>query len=60
MSKSFALSTWVLFILLVQSVNCAQFLNITSLSLSSAYLAAWSAPPPAILTVPLTSIYVSR
>ena len=47
----FALSTCVLFISLIQSVNGAQFLNITFLLLSPA--------PPATDIVPLTSIYAS-
>ena len=52
-----ALSIWVLFILLMQLVNEAQFLNITFLLvLFAAALAA-----AVLLTVifPLTSIYVS-
>ena len=49
-----ALSIWVLFILLMQLVNGAQFLNITFLLVSFAAAAV-------LLTVifPLTSIYVS-
>ena len=41
--RSFALSTWVLFISLMQSANGAQFLDITSLFISSTSLAAESA-----------------
>ena len=44
----------VLFILLMQLVNGAQFLNVTPLSLSSA-----SSLAPVIVIVPLTSIYES-
>ena len=57
---SLALSTCVLFILLIQLVNGAQFLNITPLSLSSVCLAAASAPAPAIIIVHLTKIYASE
>ena len=49
----------VLFILLMHLVNGAQFLNVTPLSLSSARLAAPSAPAPVIVILPLTSIYGS-
>ena len=52
-----ALSIWVLFILLMQLVNGAQFLNITFLFVLSAAL-----PAPAVLftaILPLTSIYAS-
>ena len=56
---SLALSTCVLFISLMQLVKGAQFLNATPLSLSSAYLAAASAPAPLIVIVPLTRIYAS-
>ena len=49
----------VLFILLMHLVNGAQFLNVTSLSLSSACLAAAASPAPVIVIVPLTSIYAS-
>ena len=52
-----ALSTWVLFILLMQSVNGAQFLNITFL------LVLFAAAPSAavLLTIifPLKSTYAS-
>ena len=50
-----ALSFWVLFILLMQLVNRAQFLNITFLLVLFA-----AAPAPALLLtviLPLTSIY---
>ena len=56
---SLALSTCVLFISLMQLVKGAQFLNATSLSLSSAYLAATPAPLPVIVIFPLTRIYAS-
>ena len=50
----------VLFILLMHLVNGAQFLNVTPLSLSSAYLAAAAASPaPVIVIVPFTSVYES-
>ena len=71
-SRFFALSTCVLFILLMHLVNEAQFLNITSLFFSSDCLAAnncasvlvksgfGSSPTsPAIVIVPLTSMYAS-
>ena len=48
---SLALSTCVLFISLMQLVKGAQFLNATPLSLSSACLAAASAPAPLIVIV---------
>ena len=48
-SISFALSTCVLFTSLMQLVNGAQFLNATPLSLSSARVAAASAPVPVIV-----------
>ena len=54
---SLALSICVLLISLIQLVNGAQFLNITTLSLSSACLAAASAPAPVIVIFPLTRIY---
>ena len=52
------LSIWVLFILLMQLANGAQFLNITFLLVSFAAAAAAEA---VLLTVifPLTSIYAS-
>ena len=56
---SLALSTGVLLISLMQLINGAQFLNATPLSLSSAYLAAASAPSPVIVIVPLTRMYAS-
>ena len=56
---SLALPTCALFILLMQLVNAAQFLNATPLSLSSACLAAAPSPPPVIVIFPLTRIYVS-
>ena len=46
---SLTLSTCVLFISLIQLVKGAQFLNATPLSLSSACLAAASAPVPLLL-----------
>ena len=51
-SMSLALSVCVLFISLMQLVNGAQFLNATPLFLSSARLAASSAPVPVIVIVP--------
>ena len=56
---SLALSTCVLLILLMQLINGAQFLNATPSSLSSACLAAASAPAPVIVIVPLTRMYAS-
>ena len=52
-----ALSIWVLFILLTQLVNGAQFLTITYLPI----LFATAPAPTLLLTVifPLTSIYAS-
>ena len=58
-SKSFALSTCVLFISHMQLVNGAQFLNTTPLSLSSACLAAASAHLPVVAIFSLTKIYAS-
>ena len=43
----------------MQSVNSAQFLNITPLFLSSDRSAASFAPAPVIFIVPLTSMYAS-
>ena len=43
----------------MQLVKGAQFLNATPFSLSSAHLAAASAPLPLIVIVPLTRIYAS-
>ena len=57
--RYFALSTWVLFISLTQSVNGAQFVNITPLFLSSTCLAAASVPAPVLVILHLTSIYTS-
>ena len=59
MSISLALPTCVLFISLMKLVKGAQFLNATPFSLSSAHLAAASAPLPLIVIVPLTRIYAS-
>ena len=56
---SLVLSICVLFISLIQLIKGAQFLNDTPLSLSSACLAAASAPTPLIAIVPLTRIYAS-
>ena len=53
---SLALSISLLFISLMQSVNRAQFLNITSLFL---LLGAAAVPMFGIVIVPLTSIYTS-
>ena len=41
----------------MQSVDCAQFLNTTSLPLSFNHLATASAPAPVIVIVPLTRMY---
>ena len=49
-----ALFTCLLFISLMQLVKGAQYLNATPLSLSSACLAAASAPAPVIVIVPVT------
>ena len=57
-SISLALSTWVSFVLLMQSVKDAQFLNITFL-----LVLFGAAPRAAVLLTdifPLTSIYASR
>ena len=56
---SLALSACILFILFMQLVNGAQFLNATPLSHSSACLSEASAPSPAIAIFPLTKIYAS-
>ena len=48
-----------LFILLMHLVNRAQFLNVTPLSLSSAYLSPALSPSPVIVIVSFTSIYES-
>ena len=57
--RSFALSTWVLFILLMQSVNNTQFFKVTCLFTSSAFLAAGSTPGSVIVMVPFKSIHAS-
>ena len=57
LSISLALSISVLFISLLQLTNGAQFLNIAPLFLSSACLAAASAPALVIVILPLTSMY---
>ena len=49
----------VLFILLMHLVNGAEFLNVTLLSLSSAFLASALAPAPVTVFVPFTSMYES-
>ena len=49
----------VLFILLMHLVNGVQFLNVTPLSLSSAFISPALAPAPVIVIVPLTSMYQS-
>ena len=51
------MSICVLLILLMQLVKGAQFLNATPFSLSSARVAAASAPIPIIVIFPLTSDY---
>ena len=56
---SLALSICVLFISLMQLIKGTHFLNATPLSLSSASLAASSAPLPLIVIVHLTRIYAS-
>ena len=56
---SLTLSTCVLLISLMQSLNGAQFLNATPLSLLSACLVAASDATPAIVIFPLTRIYAS-
>ena len=58
-SRYFALSISVLFILLMQLIKGAQFLNITPLFLSSVCLAAALSPSPAIVILPLTIMYAS-
>ena len=50
---------FVFFILLMYLVNGAQFLNVTSLSLSSACSASALAPAPVIVIVPLASMFES-
>ena len=49
----------VLFILLMQLVNGAQFLNVTPSFLSSDRLAAASSPVPVTVIAPFTSMYES-
>ena len=56
-SKSFAISIWVLFILLIQSINIIQFLNSTTVFLSSNCFAVSLSSSPVIAIVPLTSMY---
>ena len=56
-SRSFALSTWVLFISLVQSVNSAQYVNTTHLLPSSNCFVGSSSPAPAFVLVPFTRMY---
>ena len=56
---SLALSISVLFISPLKLINGIQFLNITSLFLSSAILAVASSPAPVIVTHPLTSMCAS-
>ena len=58
-SRFFAISTKVLFIPLMQSVNGAQLLNVTCLLLLPSFVAATFAPAPVIFMVPLTIIYES-
>ena len=53
------MSICVLLMSLMQLVNGAQFLSATPLSLSSASLAAASAPAQVIVILPLTRIYAS-
>ena len=59
MSVSSALSISVLLISLLQLINGAQFLNITTLLLSSTCLASASSSTPVIVILPLTSMYAS-
>ena len=56
---SLALYTCVLFISFMQLIKGAQFLNTTTVSLSSAYIAVASSPTPVIAIFPLTRIYAS-
>ena len=56
---SLSLSICVLFISLMQLVNGTQFLNATTLSLSSTCLASALSPAPVIVVFPLTRIYAS-
>ena len=57
---SLQLSISVLLISLIPMVNGAQFLNATSLPLSSVCLATASSSAPVIVIFPLTRIYASR
>ena len=57
--RFFALSNLVLFILMIQSVNDTQFLNVTCLFILSAFLSAGSAPVPVIDIVLFTSMCTS-
>ena len=50
---------YVFFILLMDLVNGAQFLNVTPLSLSSARFVTSSFPVPVIVIFPFTSMYAS-
>ena len=56
---SLALYIYILFISVLQLINGAQFLNITSLFLSSTCLAASSAPASGIVILPLKIVYAS-
>ena len=53
---SLALSISVLFILFLKLVNGAQFLNVTRLFLSYAYLFTIISPAPVIVILPLASM----
>ena len=57
-AMSFALSTWALFISLMQAVNHAETLYATCLLLASVYYAATSSPAPVIVMVPFTNMSV--
>ena len=56
---SWALSMSVLFILVMDLVNEAQFLNTTRLFYSSNHFPVSSSPAPVIAIVPFTSMYAS-
>ena len=58
-TRSLELSIWVFFILLIQSVNVADFLSFTNLLLTFAFLSAAFYPVSGIVMVPFTSMYVS-
>ena len=58
-SMCFALSISVLFSSLMQSVNGAQFLNISLFPFSSDLFVSSSAPAPVIVIVLLKSMYAS-